>query len=203
MAIDQGIFIHAGTHRGVDLIYFEDLMENIDGDWRSIRLKSLTESQKIKLKNNSFFYLQQEYNYKYLMKESKYSSFCSELVGKIFRRSQIDIFKGKSVSKIIPADFDKEADSGLNWIDVTDNVANRFQYMKSDSNKFRENYEAMALALILEQAKREPDARLYQGMVIESAKGENISPEFYKKVKNLRQQISKSSDISFWNNEYP
>ena len=201
MAIDQGVFIHAGTHRGVDVIYFEDLIENIDSDWRSVRLKGLTESQRIALRNNSFFYLQQEYSYKYLVKESQYSSFCSELVGKIFRRSHIDVFKGKEPSKIIPADFDKEADSGLTWMDVTDSVANSFEYMKSDSNKFRENYEAMALALILEQAKEEPDVRLYQGMVIETANGENISPYFYKKVRKFRQTISINRDITFWNNE--
>lgn len=63
LSLGDGIFIHADTSCGVDLIFFPDLINKSDGNWKVIRHPELNDDVEVKIKQAGVFHLNKSYNY--------------------------------------------------------------------------------------------------------------------------------------------
>lgn len=114
----DGFYIHSTGDEGVHLISFKELLPAIEPNFKIIRLNNLDEEKVEQLRMSISYYLGQSYNKRFFL-EQKGTSFCSELVAKTYKKAGIEIFGGKHSSFITPADFEREANLGVDWIDIT------------------------------------------------------------------------------------
>ena len=200
IALAEGSFIHATSDGGVDIIFFEYLLPSIDDDWRAIRLKNLTEEQRDEIRKAAIFYFEQGYNYKYLLKGNDHSSFCSELAAKIYHKAGVTILDGKQSNKTIPADFDREADAQVNWIDITNEIKDFIQEMESSIKDYRLGFSIMMTGIKKRQMMLQMNRELFKGMKLLSENG-GISKEFYEKAQAMEDDFLKNKNISFWDED--
>ena len=66
-----------------------------------------------------------------------HSSFCSELIAKVYEKAGVRILDGKQPSKVAPAHFDKEADSLSDWEDVTEEYRERLKEIEANPFPYR------------------------------------------------------------------
>lgn len=102
-----------------------DALDDVEDDWRVIRLRSLNDEQKKEILKKCAYYLQQPYKILPRRMPIKNYSYCSELARKVYSDSNITksaIPKKSVVGYIAPCDFDKLADKAREWEDVTEKV---------------------------------------------------------------------------------
>lgn len=102
-----------------------DALDDVEDDWRVIRLRSLNDEQKTEILKKCAYYLQQPYKILPRRKPNKNFSYCSELARKVYSESNIKksaIPKKPVVAYIAPCDFDKLADKEREWENVTEKV---------------------------------------------------------------------------------
>lgn len=118
-SMGDGVFLHATKGKRVIFTTLLKELEETKENWRVIRFKNLTPQQKSELQLNAYYFLAQDYNPNYLKPDKIDSSFCSELVHRIYFRTGINIFPRPKLKTISPANFDKIADENNDWVDVT------------------------------------------------------------------------------------
>ena len=110
IAIADGFYIHATKgNKGVHIINYQELLLEIEDNWRAIRLKKLTDEEKEKLKRVVNYYRGQAYNIKFFL-ATRDASFCSELAAKIYKQANISILNDLVPQYVKPSNFVKEAD---------------------------------------------------------------------------------------------
>ncbi len=196
IAISDGIYIHATSDKGVNISTFIEELPNIEDTWRAIRLKNLSSEDKDNLLKSVLHYLGQDYNTVYFT-SSDSASFCSELAAKIYKQAKISIMNNKEPHKVIPADFDREADQQIDWEDITDKTKKCFEKLENDS-RTRTAYLSykMIIMQVLSRRKRHimlDNIFLNSNIISEEAKEE------YKKVK---QEIANKVEISYWDDNF-
>ncbi len=125
ISIGDGIYIHATGDKGVHITTFKEELPTVLDDWKAIRFKSLSKEQLDELIKSVLHYMGQDYNSIYFT-NSESSSFCSELAAKIYQKAGISILNNKKPKNVIPADFDKEANTQEEWQDITDETKKCF-----------------------------------------------------------------------------
>ena len=196
----EGSFVHATRDGGIDIVFFEEVLPEIEPSWRAIRLNGLNQAQREEIKKAAIFYFEQGYNYKYFSKENEHSSFCSELVAKIYRKAGISIFEGKDPSKTIPADFDRAFDSNDEWEEVTEEFKAAFDEMKKSISDYRMGFSIMVSGIKKRQFMLRKWSQVFKAMEA-MVEQEVISKEFYEKAAEQEKVFLEQKNISFWDEE--
>lgn len=116
------ICIDAMPKVGVSNRLISDVLFDVENDWRVIRFHNLTENQQKEMLKKCAFYLEQPYVIFPNRKPAKKYSYCSELARKIYFDSKVEDCRIPKNIIIKPCDFDKLADQGKYWIDITEEV---------------------------------------------------------------------------------
>ena len=125
LSLGDGIFIHADTSCGVDLIFFPDLINKSDGNWKVIRHPELNDDVEVKIKQAGVFHLNKSYNYGIILKENERSLFCSQFVDLVYRTIGVNIFNREESkglihrNNVLPVDFERLLVDDKIWMDVT------------------------------------------------------------------------------------
>lgn len=143
LSLGDGTFIHATNDGGVHLTFFLDELKECSEGWRVIRLKGISESEQDKILTSALYFLRQGYNKIYMGNGTDDASFCSELVAKIYQKSEIHILDDKVPSKVAPAHFDKEADLSIKWEDVTQEYIDLVDVIKTNEVLYRIAFKAI------------------------------------------------------------
>jgi hypothetical protein len=191
-SLGDGIFIHSTNDKGVHLTLLVDEDEACDHKWRVIRHKSITEAclDIEKLQKAGMYFYAQDYNKVFMGSGNELSSFCSELVAKVYARAEIEVIGGRAPSKVTPAHFDIEADNLTDWVDVTDEYQQILADMKNNSFIFRMAASTLSAAMTRRKA-HEP----FRQKIIEHFEGGSTeNKELAKKLK----EILAERELKFW-----
>ncbi len=116
------ICIDAIPSAGVSNRLVPDVFFEVEDTWRVIRFANITEHHREEMLKKCAFYLEQPYKILPKRKPAKKYSYCSELARKVYYDSNVNDCKIPKNSIIKPCDFDRLADQGVHWVDITDSV---------------------------------------------------------------------------------
>ncbi|MEQ9916423.1 YiiX/YebB-like N1pC/P60 family cysteine hydrolase [Pectobacterium aroidearum] len=125
LSLGDGIFIHADTSCGVDLIFFPDLINKSDESWKVLRHAELNDDVEVEIKQAGVFHLSKTYNYGIILKENEKSLFCSQFVDLVYKAIGINIFSREeskgliNLDNALPVDFERLLVDDKIWCDVT------------------------------------------------------------------------------------
>jgi hypothetical protein len=178
------------------------LLGGIAKGWRVIRNKRIDDLKSQELQLASIFFVKQAYNYKFMFESNDQSSFCSELVAKVYAKCDIELF-GKNTGKITPADFDKAADTDADWEDVTEEYKTLF----SENDKNKGMFDIAYFTLVATTQKRNYMMSAYDGLIEafgEMAEKGLVSKDLHSKMVEMETDFRANKNISFWNEKkYP
>ncbi|MBP4048787.1 hypothetical protein J9978_04660 [Chromobacterium violaceum] len=198
----DGVFVHSTTDAGVNFAFYENILKDCKDGWRVIRMKGLADVQREAMMKASIYFIDQAYNYKFFFKSNERSSFCSELVAKIFERAGINLFEKES-GTITPADFDKAADSDAHWEDVTEGYKKAFEEIAKDPFIHQLGYSTLVAAVRKRQFMMRSTDRIFDRFKTLVGNGD-ISKDFFEKAVAMESAFREKKNISFWNEEqYP
>lgn len=104
---------------GVSSRLIQEVLSDVEDDWRVIRFKGISPEHTNLLMRACTFYLAQPYKIKPSWRGGKNYAYCSELASKIFHDCNITMTGIPSGLIVAPAHFDRLADLGQQWEDVT------------------------------------------------------------------------------------
>ncbi len=194
-SIGDGTFVHATNDGGVHLTFILDELENCKEDWRAIRLKGLTQEQRDELSKSGVYYLRQDYNKVFMGSGNETSSFCSELVAKIYNAANINILDKRLPSKVTPAHFDIAADKNNDWEDVTEEYKNTLIDIRKDPMPYKLAY--MTLKQVL--SRRHRHSKIREGIYahFEDIAGANGNSNLTDMISEAKDML-KERKLSFW-----
>lgn len=193
----DGVFVHSTTKPGVEIITYKEVMPECKEGWRVIRNINLTDIQRTELQKASLFFLKQDYNFALMAPSNDHSSFCSELVAKIYEKAGVPLFD-KNTGKVAPGHFDRAADEAVDWKDVTEEY--KLGFAENDSN-------ARSFDLVVSTLRAAVQKRSFMlqntDMMMGMLKG-MVSPDAYSEIYKMEAEFRKTKNISFWNEKlYP
>jgi len=126
LSLGEGGFIHADKSCGVDLIFFSELINKSEGNWRVIRHSEVQNEIEDQVKKIAIFHMHKAYNKGIILRENEKSLFCSQFVDVVYRKIGINIFNRENDEKLItfknalPVDFESLLLEKEKWSDVSD-----------------------------------------------------------------------------------
>jgi hypothetical protein len=193
----DGVFVHSTLGAGVEFTPYLAALKGCKDDWRVIRNPLITADQKELMQKASIYFVDQAYNKKFLFKSNNHSSFCSELVAKIYKKAGVPLF-GKETGEVTPSDFDRAADLGDSWVDVTQIYKDGFSENDKNPRMF-----AIAYATLVASVRKRQVMLSRTDEIFEMLKG-FVSEESYKKLYEMEADFRNKKNISFWNEKaYP
>lgn len=193
----DGVFVHSTLDAGVEFIPYMAALKDCKDDWRVVRNTLITSEQKELMQKASIFFVDQAYNKKFLFKSNDHSSFCSELVAKIYEKAGAPLF-GKETGTITPSDFDRAADLDESWLDVTQIYKDGFAANDKEPRIF-----SLAYATLVGSVKKRQMMMAKTDEIFEMLK-QLVSEESYKKLYKMESDFREKKNISFWNEKaYP
>lgn len=202
ISVGDGVFVHATTSSGVDFERYDHLLGEIEDGWRVIRNKRVDDLKSQKLQLAAISFVRQAYNYKFMFESNDQTSFCSELVAKVYAKCDIELF-GKNTGKITPADFDRAADSDSEWEDVTE----EYRALFAENDKIKHMFDIAYSTLVATTKKRSYMMNAYDGLIEafgQMAEKGLVSKELHSKMVEMETDFRAQKNISFWNEKkYP
>ncbi|MFH4494191.1 YiiX/YebB-like N1pC/P60 family cysteine hydrolase [Vibrio alginolyticus] len=196
ICVGEGIFIHSTNDGGVHLTFLLDELKEIKDDWKVIRLKGISSKEKDALQIASLYYLGQSYNKKYMLPENESSSFCSELIGKIYRKAGITILGGRKPSTVAPAHFDKEIDLGDSWDDVTHEYHPLIEDMRDKEKQYRLMFATIRAGIMKRSTLSAARKELFD--TIHNLAGDIASPSMIQAIEDAKSKMAKERILDFW-----
>ncbi|WOJ93689.1 YiiX/YebB-like N1pC/P60 family cysteine hydrolase [Congregibacter variabilis] len=200
VSLAEGSFVHATMDGGVEIVFFDEVLPKIEPSWRAVRLKVLSESEQEEVMKAAIYYFHQAYNSKYFHIETEHSSFCSELVAKIYRKAGVKILGGKAPSKTIPADFDRACDCQEDWEEVTEELEAVFDKMQESIDEYKLGFSIMLSAIEKRRLSLKLNSQILSGME-EAMDAGAISEELFENAKERENDFLSKKSISFWDEE--
>lgn len=131
LCVSNLVFIHATSERGVHLVLADEMFDSLTvaDNWRVVRNRKLQEAiaddpgRRIELYKDAVYFLAQAYNKEFVRvkrgaNEEDSSSFCSELVAKLYSRWGLPFSDG-APSRTYPGHIDRVTANEAEWLDVT------------------------------------------------------------------------------------
>lgn len=193
----DGILIHSTSDKGVHLEFLLDELKDIGDDWRVLRLKGLSDEDRAVLQTSAVYFKQQQYNPKFMFPECDDKSFCSELIAKIYARSNVKIFNGKRPGTIKPADFDRAADHLDEWEDVTHEYSEIIKNIQSDEMRFRQGFQWLSV-LLETRLSRGATRGVLHSMILAASEGQG-KIDIAEAIDNGKRKVKESRRLHFWN----
>ena len=197
IVVAEGIFLHATGTDGVSLRFYKDELNEIKTNWRMIRLKEIDKSKVDMLMQSILYFNGQDYNIKFTL-ENEDKSFCSELVAKIYQHANISILDDKPPHKVIPADFDKEADKQDKWKDITIETKNDFRLMDKEIKLYFLAYTNFKF--IIDQS-RESKHRLNEMMKI-GYENNLFTKELHEFYMQFEKKYDENKHFKLWDDKF-
>lgn len=195
--LGDGTLIHSTADGGVHLTFLLDELKSIKNNWRVIRLKGLSESERDDLITAALFFWQQSYNKRFFLKSVSHASFCSEFIAKTYSRAGVPILAGKKPSRVAPAHFDKAMDKQLAWEDVTYEYEELISRIQSEESKYRFAFSTVQGALNKRNALSKMRADAFQYMQnVSLDTGEQSMFDF---IESIKKQLTEQRTLAFWN----
>lgn len=177
-----------------------EVLENVEANWRVIRLKSLTDEQRDVMLKKCAYYLQQPYMILPNKKPMKNYSYCSELARKIYVDCNIqDTFIPKS-AVVKPCDFDRLADLGMAWEDVTEKVRPFIEFSIEYKAFVNMIARIFVNGLKLNQSRSDERAelvKLVQGVANKGKIPQETATDLLTKIKTVDSKMN----YQFWNSQ--
>lgn len=191
-----GSFVHATSDGGVHLTFITEELKHCEETWRAIRLKGITDEQQELLAAAGLYYLRQDYNKVFMGNGTEYSSFCSELVAKIYQKSDIDILSKKQPSKIAPAHFDIEADLQVDWEDVTDEYKATIELICTNPLPYQLGYSTIKQVMARRHIHSKIRKEIFEFLQQEAKTNGNI--ERIDFIENIKAKLRENRKLHFW-----
>lgn len=188
----ENAIVHSIGGKGVHLAEMTEELKSCQSDWRVMRLRGLTEAQEEELQKSALYFQRQKYNRAFMMGGNEVSSFCSEFAAKTYKRAGIRILNGRKLSKVIPADFDKEFDAQNDWIAVTSEYA-------ADLATWGQILPLIHVNLAFQQmifARRNLHSQIRKQIFDHFET--NGSPEMKKTVAEVKESFRTGRALNFW-----
>lgn len=198
ISVGDGAFVHSTIDGGVDFAFYPAILNSLKDEWRVIRLRGVLQVQQDELQKAAIYFIDQAYNYKFLIKSNDASSFCSELAVKIYQQAKVPIFGKKDPGKITPAHFDQEADQCALWEDVTATYKAGFKEIDKEPSIYAFGHATMTAAVRKRQMMLRNTDTILQSFNLLYEKGE-VSSNLYQTAIEMEATFRKNKNISFWN----
>ncbi len=195
-SLGDGTFVHATGDGGVHLTFVMDELKSCEPNWRAIRLKGITEAQQECLTNEGMYYLRQDYNKIFMGSGNDHSSFCSELIAKIYQKAGIEILSKKQPSKVAPAHFDREADIQMEWEDVTEEYKSTIEEISKDPFPYQLAFSTIKQVM----ARRHIHSKLRK-MIFEYMQSDALASgngEKFETIEGLKKFLKENRQLHFW-----
>ena len=126
LSLGEGVFIHADKYCGVALVFFPQLINKSEGNWKVIRHVEVQGQFEELVKQSAIFHLEKTYNRGIILRENENSLFCSQFADVVFREIGINIFNRKqgeaiiNINNALPVDFESLLLERERWSDVSE-----------------------------------------------------------------------------------
>jgi len=171
-------------------------LKNCEPEWRAIRLKGITDEQEDRLVAAGLYYLRQGYNKGFMGAGTDHSSFCSELVAKIYEKAGIPILSNRSPSKVAPAHFDLEADSQTDWEDVTEEYKATLAEIEKDPRLYHIAFSTIQAAMARRHVFSQGREQIFNWMLQEADR--NGDRQKRAMVEEMKETLRKQRSLHFW-----
>jgi hypothetical protein len=198
-SLADGCFVHATGDGGVYLTFIKDELETCKENWRVIRNNKITEEEKDNFLRLGLYFLRQGYNKVFMGNGNDHSSFCSELVAKIYAKSGVVLFGGKKSSKISPAHFDKLADLEESWDDVTPEYRQLLQYIEKNEFQYRVVFNTVKGAMEKRAICNQGRGLVFDMM--EKMSEQTGDPGLKNLAASSKEFLKENRELSFWDED--
>ncbi|WHM96224.1 YiiX/YebB-like N1pC/P60 family cysteine hydrolase [Citrobacter freundii] len=196
LSLGGGLFIHATSDGGVHLTSIDKELETCEGNWRVIRKKGLEEVQVEALNTSGLYFARQKYNMFVFFEGNEYSSFCSELVAKAYKKAGVKIMSGKPSSKVLPCHFDKEADVLVDWEDVSHEYEHGLADIAENNLAFKYLFELLKQCIERRTIVSKFRKQLFDFSIMDAkARGDY---ETINRVESLKKELDEKRSLKFW-----
>lgn len=195
--LGDGAFIHANKGVGVELVFVLDQIAKVEPTWRALRCNGLSEEQRETLRESAMYYLKQDYNSKFFFWENDSSSFCSELVAKIYERAGITLFNDVAPNHVSPYHFDKEHDSPQMLCPVTDGFKQYLAEHEGSAELHRAEFNLLESYLF---DVRDKDS--IRNTVLDMARS-LLTQEQKDDIDTVEKERYESRKVKFWDSRKP
>lgn len=192
------ICIDAVPDPGVSNRIISDVLHDVEDNWRVIRLNKITDQHREAMQQRCAFYIGQPYRILPSKKPGKDFSYCSELARKVYQDCKVDgskIPKGRRVIK--PCDFDRIADQGKDWTDITEKVRPFIAFVQEHEAIYKMISKAFIDGLKLNRSRYEDRIETIRKVRAMEKKGSIASEKADKLVKQIHE-AAKRLHYSFW-----
>lgn len=196
LSLGDGTFVHATNDGGVHLTFLKDELERCEDGWRVIRLKGIKASTQEEIAKAGLYFLRQGYNKKYMGSGTEHSSFCSELVAKAYKVAGIEILGRKQPSKVAPAHFDKQADAGEEWIDVSHEYHELLDKIAENEFPYRFAFQTIEAAMIKRAFTNKGREVFFAGLEMMAERDGN--PRLKQLADETKQFLRENRELDFW-----
>lgn len=195
LLLGDGVLIHA-TNKGVELGFLPDELISCEPSWRVIRLKDIEEPKLELVVKSGLHFARQAYNIGFLLNGTDDTSFCSELVAKAYGKAGVEVFSNKAPSKIIPCDFDREADLLNQWEDVTQEYKDLLITIAEDEPSYRMNFNILKQSVQRRNGISAIRELLFE-QIINIADTES-NHGLLNAVNTVKDELLAKRELSFW-----
>ncbi|WP_083930408.1 YiiX/YebB-like N1pC/P60 family cysteine hydrolase [Chitiniphilus shinanonensis] len=192
------ICIDAMPDPGVSNRIITDVLQDVEDNWRVIRFNKITNQHREAMQQRFAFYIEQPYKISSRKKPGKDFSYCSELARKVYQECKVDgshIPKGHHVIK--PCDFDRIADQGKDWTDITEKVRPYIAFVQEYEAIHKMISKAFIDGLKLNRARYEDRIEMIRKIRALEKKGCISSEKANECVKQIHE-VEKKLHYTFW-----
>lgn len=119
------------------------------------------------------------------------------MAAKIYKQAGISILDDKESHKVIPADFDREADNQIQWEDITEDTKEYFKKL-NDEPSIKIAYLSYKRIMYIVQMRRKMEKVLEDAFL----KTEIVSEGFKKDYINLKQNTANKVEVPYWDDTF-
>lgn len=192
------ICIDAMPDPGVSNRIITDVLHDVEDNWRVIRLNKITDQHREAMQQRCAFYIEQPYRISPSKKPGKNFSYCSELARKVYQDCKVD---GSHIPKdhhvIKPCDFDRIADQGKDWTDITEKVRPFIAFVREHEAIHKMISKAFIDGLKLNRSRYEDRIEMIRKVRAMEMKGSITSEKANELVKEIHD-AEKRLHFSFW-----
>lgn len=191
------VCIDAIPGAGVSSRLIQEVLSDVDDDWRVIRFKGVSSEHTDLLMRACAFYLAQPYKIKPSWRSGKESAYCSELARKIYRDCGITK-TGIPVGPVVaPAHFDQLADLHMQWKDVTEDARAYVAFCRKYAAMTRVASRIFIQGLQLNHARFEDRKKALRSAQSAVSRKQMTKEQYLELVKKTKE-IEHSLNHQFW-----
>lgn len=182
---------------GVSSRLIQEVLSDVDDDWRVVRFKGVSPEHADLMMRACTFYLAQPYKIRPSWRSGKDYAYCSELARKIFRDCGI-LKTGISGGPVVaPAHFDQLADLHMQWKDVTQDARAYVAFCRKYAAMTRVASRIFIQGLQLNRARFEDRKKALQSAQVAVSLKQMTKDQYLELVKKTKE-IEHSLNHQFW-----